>query len=67
MKTQIKNSTQLIFKKFKSYSASEIIASGGTSAFARLTGHNPKNLYNLGGEPISEEDFEAALRDIKRK
>ena len=55
------------FKKFKSYSAAEIIAAGGSTAFARLTGHDPKKLYHLGGEPLSDEDLQKALKDLERK
>jgi hypothetical protein len=32
-----------------------------------LTRHDPKKLYNLPGEPLSEEEFEAALKDLERK
>ncbi|WP_461134501.1 hypothetical protein [Spirosoma lituiforme] len=56
-----------LFKKFKTYSAAEIIAAGGATEFAKLTGHDPKKMYDLGGEPISEEEFEAALKDLARK
>ena len=58
---------QVFFKKFKTYSASEVIAAGGTTAFARLTGHNPKKLYKLKGEHLSEEDFNNALIDLSLK
>jgi hypothetical protein len=67
MKTATKNNDLPFFKKFKSYSAAEVIAAGGTTAFARLTGHNPKNLFKLKGERLSEEEFEAALIDLQRK
>jgi hypothetical protein len=55
------------FKKFKTYSAAEIIAAGGTTAFARLTGHDPKKLYHLEGEPLTDEELQAALKDLERK
>ncbi len=67
MKTATKNTDLPFFKKFKTYSAAEIIAAGGTTAFARLTGHNPKKAFKLKGEPLSEEQFEAALLDLQRK
>ena len=67
MYTVAKKNKQPLFKKFKTYSAAEIIAAGGTTAFARLTGHDPKRLYNLGGEPLTEEDLQAALKDLERK
>ncbi|WP_020606091.1 hypothetical protein [Spirosoma spitsbergense] len=56
-----------LFKKFKTYSAAEIIAAGGATEFAKLTGHDPKKLYHLEGEPISQEEFEAALKELERK
>ncbi|GAB2585334.1 hypothetical protein [Spirosoma areae] len=56
-----------LFKKFKTYSAAEIIAAGGATEFSKLTGHDPKRMYNLGGEALSEEEFEAALKDLERK
>lgn len=55
------------FKKFKTYSAAEIIAAGGTTEFARLTGHNPKKLYHLKGEALTDEELYAALKDLERK
>ena len=67
MKIIEKHKKQVFFKKFKTYSASEVIAAGGTTAFARLTGHNPKRLYHLGGERITEEDLKNALKDLERK
>jgi hypothetical protein len=66
MRAIIKNERPL-FKKFKSYSAAEIIAAGGTTEFARLTGHDPKRLYHLGGEHITDEDLKNALKDLERK
>lgn len=67
MKTATEKNDLPFFKKFKSYSAGEIIAAGGTTAFARLKGHDPKKLRNLEGERLSEAEFEAALLDLKRK
>lgn len=67
MYTIAKNNNRPSFKKFKTYSAAEIIAAGGTAAFARLTGHDPKRLYKIGGDPITEEDLQAALKDLERK
>ena len=62
-----KHKEQVFFKKFKTYSASEVIAAGGTTAFARLTGHDSKKLYKLKGENLSQEDFNNALIDLSRK
>ena len=66
MRAIIKNERPL-FKKFKSYSAAEIIAAGGTTEFAKLTGHDPKRLYHLGGEHINDKDLRNALKDLERK
>jgi hypothetical protein len=38
MKTKAKKESFKGFKKFKTYSAAEIIAEGGTTAFGKLTG-----------------------------
>ena len=67
METIERDKEQVFFKKFKTYSASEVIAAGGTTAFARLTGHDPKRLYKLKGEPLSKEEFDSALKDLERK
>ena len=66
MRAIIKNERPL-FKKFKSYSAAEIITAGGTTAFAQLTGHDPKRLYHLVGEPITDEDLRKALKQLSHK
>lgn len=67
MYTISKDTNRPLFKKVKTYSAAEIIAAGGTSAFARLTGHDSKRLYKIKGEPITEDDLKAALKDLERK
>ena len=67
MKSIEKHNEHTFFKKFKTYSASEVIAAGGTTAFARLKGHDPKRLYHLGGEHITDEDLKNALKDLERK
>jgi hypothetical protein len=67
MKILEEQNQHTFFKKFKTYSASEVIAAGGASEFARLRGHNPKRLYKLKGEHLSEEDFNNALIDLERK
>jgi hypothetical protein len=66
MRTAIKKE-RFLFKKFKTYSAAEIIAAGGATEFAKLTGHDPKKLYHLGGEHINDEDLINALKDLERK
>ena len=50
------------FKKFKTYTAEEIIAAGGTTAFGKLTGFDIKKLYHLPGEPLTEEEYQKALK-----
>jgi hypothetical protein len=67
MYTIAKKNRQPLFKKFKTYSAAEIIAAGGSTAFGKLTGFDYKKLYNLGGEPLTDEDLQAALKDLERK
>ncbi len=54
------------FKKFKTYSAEEILAAGGTTAFSKLTGYDPKKLYHLEGTPLSDEDFEKATKMLTK-
>lgn len=60
MKTLIAEKSY-IFKKFKTYSAEEILAAGGTTVFGKLTGYDPQKLYHLDGEPLSKEDYEKAI------
>lgn len=57
----------LLFKKFKTYSAAEVIAAGGAAAFGETTGFDAKKLYHLPGEALTDEDLSAALDDLKRK
>ena len=67
MKTTIKTKEKPhFFPKFKSYSAEEILAAGGTTAFAKLTGYDPKRLYHLKGEPLSEEDYQKAIKMLTK-
>ncbi len=55
-----------VFKKFKTYSVAEILRAGGTTAFAKLTGYDPKKMYHLKGEPLSDEDFEKAIKMLTK-
>jgi hypothetical protein len=66
MRAIIKNERPL-FKKFKSYSAAEIIAAGGATEFGKLTKFDPKKLYHLGGEAITEEELQEALKSLAHK
>ncbi|MFM9837908.1 MAG: hypothetical protein ACKVOQ_06565 [Cyclobacteriaceae bacterium] len=54
------------FPKFKSYTAEEILAAGGTTAFAKLTGYDPKRLYRLKGKPLSDEDYRKAIKMLTK-
>lgn len=54
------------FKKFKTYTAEEILAAGGTTAFSKLTGYDPKKFYHLKGTPLSDEDFEKASKMLTK-
>lgn len=57
-----------IFKKVKTYSAEEIIAAGGTTAFGKLTGHTPERLKDMPlGEPLTEEEYKKALKTLKNR
>ncbi|MDZ7898545.1 MAG: hypothetical protein U5N85_11045 [Arcicella sp.] len=66
MRTAIRKE-DFFFKKFKTYSAAEVIAAGGATEFAKLTGHDPKRLYHLKGEHINDEDLMNALKDLERQ
>jgi hypothetical protein len=46
----------------KTYTAEEIIAAGGTTAFGKQTGYDPKKFYDLKGEGLSNEEIEQALK-----
>lgn len=54
------------FKKIKTYTAEEILAAGGTTAFAKQTGYNPKELYHLDGEPLPDEDYKKAIKMLRK-
>ncbi|MEA5403935.1 hypothetical protein VB776_13485 [Arcicella sp. DC2W] len=56
-----------LFKKVKTYSAEEIIAAGGSTAFGKLTGHTPERLKDMPvGEPLTEEEYQKALKMLKK-
>ena len=54
------------FKKFKTYTAEEILAAGGTTAFSVQTDYDPKRFYHLKGAPLSNEDFEKASKMLTK-
>ena len=65
MKTKATEKPYLL-KKFKTYTAEEILAAGGTTAFGKLTGYDPKKLYQLKGEPLPDEDFYKAIKMLTK-
>ena len=65
MKTAIREKPYF-FKKIKTYTAEEILAAGGTTAFAKQTGYDPKSLYHLEGEPLSDEDYKKAIKMLRK-
>lgn len=66
MKTKTKEPFEFVIPKFKTYSAEEIIRAGGTTAFAKLTGYDPKKMYHLKGEPLTEEEYQKALKMLTK-
>jgi hypothetical protein len=71
-KKDIKTSegAQHLFPNLKSYSVNEILAAGGTTAFAEKIGKNPEDLVNrlkrLPKEAfLTNEEVEEALKMLK--
>jgi hypothetical protein len=54
------------FKKFKTYYPEEILAAGGTSAFGKLTAYDPKKLYKIKGEALTDEEFKKAIKMLSK-
>jgi hypothetical protein len=65
MKTAI-TEKPYFFKKFKTYTAEEILSAGGTTAFSKLTGYDAKKLYHLQGEPLSDKDYQIAIKMLTK-
>ncbi len=70
-KRSIKKSDEAIpsFSNFKSYSVAEIMAAGGTTAFANKLGKHPERLVeklkNLPPDAfLTEEEFALALKTL---
>jgi hypothetical protein len=62
---------QFSFPKFKSYSVDEILAAGGTDAFAEKMGKSWENLIaNLEKLPkdafLTDEEFEEAMKTLNQ-
>lgn len=71
-KRSIKESDDImpLFSNFKSYSVDEIMAAGGTTAFANKLGKHPQNLVdalrNLPKDAfLTEEEAALALKMLK--
>lgn len=65
MKTKIK--TKPYFLKLpKTYTAEEIIAAGGTTAFGKQTSYDPQKLYDIQGEGLSDEEINQALKMLSK-
>jgi hypothetical protein len=62
----ISEESPYFFKKIKTYTAEEILAAGGTTAFGKLTGYDPKKLYQIKGESITDEEFEKAIKMLTK-
>jgi hypothetical protein len=54
------------FPEIKSYDPEEILAAGGTTAFGKLTGYDPKKIYQIKGEPLTDEEFEKAIKMLTK-
>lgn len=64
MKQEVKKRKPYVFKKIKTYSAEEILASGGTTEFGEKTGYDAQAIFRLQGKVLSEEDYQKALSKI---
>lgn len=59
------------FPRYKSYSVNEVLAAGGTTAFAEKLGKDPRKiieeLKKLPKESfLTEEEFQAAMETLRR-
>ncbi|MBO0929590.1 hypothetical protein [Fibrella aquatilis] len=54
------------FKKLKTYTAEEIIAAGGTTAFGKVTHYDREALNRLDGEPLTEEEYQQAIEQLSK-
>ena len=66
MKATTTSEKPYFFKKFKTYTVEEILAAGGTTAFGKLTGYDPKKLYRLKGKPLSDKDYQKAIKMLTK-
>lgn len=70
MKDTLKTKDTYQFRTHKSYSVEEILAAGGTSAFARKMGFSgKKQMEALANHPVedflTDEEMEAALKILR--
>jgi CTP:phosphocholine cytidylyltransferase-like protein len=65
MKTKVLDKPYF-FKKFRTYTVERILAAGGTTAFGKLTGYDPKKLYQIKGESLTDEEFEQAIKMLTK-
>lgn len=54
------------FKKIRTYTSEQILAAGGTTAFGKLTGYDPKKLYEIKGKPLTDKEFEKAIKMLTK-
>ena len=57
----------LPFQGHTTVSAGKILSFGDTDAYSKSVKHDPKKLFKLPGEAITEDDLKAALDDLARK
>lgn len=68
--TKIQSDVQSLFSSHKAYSVSEILAAGGTTAFANKMGKRPENIVDRLKELpedafLTEEEATLALKMLK--
>jgi hypothetical protein len=68
---KVSGDTQPLFPKLKSYSVDEILAAGGTTAFANKMGKSAQSLLDyLKGIPkedfLTEEEYLSALKTLNQ-
>ena len=51
----------------KTVSVGEILALSGATAYSKSVGFDPKKVFILNGDAISDKDLKKALEDLSRK
>ena len=54
------------FKRLKTYTAEEIIAAGGATAFGNVSRYDREALTHLDGEPLTQEEYQQALDRLSK-